>query len=437
MEETVTVVGAGLAGCEAAWQLARRGARVRLHEMRPKRFTPAHATDCLAEVVGSNSFRSDDPGKAVGLLHKELRQLGSLILEVADEHRVPAGRALAVDRVRFSEAVQARIEADPRIDLAREESLTIPIGTAILAPGPFVRAPLAEMLGALCGGLGYHYYPSVPIVHADSLEAARVLPGSIYGDEGADYLNVVLSHEKFREVADQIRKAETMPLYRVESPAYPERLVPIEEMLWRARAARPLGPMKLASAAGQLSGHSPGVVLQLRREDREGTLYAVAGFRTRMRFAEQERILRMLPGLEKVRIARHACVRRHVYVRVSEGLGPHLAHRERPGLFLAGRIAGVTGKTESVALGLLAGINAAFHRWGERSPLPPATTALGSLARHVVSRGASLPVRVGYGQFPALDRRLRLPRQERNRRISERALIDLSAYARLVEARSA
>jgi methylenetetrahydrofolate--tRNA-(uracil-5-)-methyltransferase len=436
MTDAVLVIGGGLAGCEAAWQLARRGVPVRLFEMRPPRTTPAHTTDQLAELVCSNSFRSDDLSNAVGLLHEEMRRLGSLVLELADALRVPAGRALAVDRELFSKGVSERIEAHPGIEVIREEVTRVPPGPVIVATGPLTSDALSAAIGPLCGDSLYFYDSISPTVYRDSLDGERMFRASRYEQGEGDYLNIPLTREAYYAFIEEIRRAETMPLHRFEAALYFEGCLPIEVMVRRGPQTPAFGPMKPVGLTDPRSSEAPFAVVQLRQEDQTGTLYNLVGFQTRMRIREQKRILRMLPGMEKAVFARYGSVHRNTFLRSPVLLTPHLEHRERPGLFFAGQIVGVEGYVESAAMGLLAGIHVAFRMHGAEAPLPPATTALGALLGYLrdASPKSFQPMNVNYGLFPPLEsRKPKLPRRERNLRMSERALLALDGYRKGVE----
>jgi methylenetetrahydrofolate--tRNA-(uracil-5-)-methyltransferase len=436
MSDPVTVIGGGLAGCEAAWQLARRGVPVRLYEMRPPQSTPAHTTDQLAELVCSNSFRSDDPGNAVGLLHEELRRMGSLVLEVADTHRVPAGKALAVDRALFAGGVTERILAEPRIEVVREEVNEIPKGLVVLATGPLTAPRLAKKIWDLCGGSLYFYDSISPIVYRDSLDLEKMFSASRYEEGEGDYLNVPLTRDEYYRFVDEIRRAETVPLHRFEAALYFEGCLPVEVMVRRGPDTLAFGPLKPVGLTDPQTGETPFAVVQLRQEDKTGTLYNLVGFQTRMRIGEQKRILRMLPGMEKAVFARFGSIHRNTFVRTPSLLTSHLEHRRHRGLFFAGQLVGVEGYVESAAIGAIVGIHVAFRARGEQAPLPPATTALGALISYLMQANPKTfqPMNVNFGLFPRLDsRQPKLPRRERNLQLSHRALEDLEAYRSAVE----
>jgi methylenetetrahydrofolate--tRNA-(uracil-5-)-methyltransferase len=443
MSDVVQVIGGGLAGCEAAWQLARRGVRVRLHEMRPLRSSPAHTSDQLAELVCSNSLRSDAPENAVGLLHEELRRAGSLVLAVADETRVPAGSALAVDRSAFSREIGERIAHEPKIELVRGEVTELPEGLAIVATGPLTSDALAERVRALCGESLYFYDSIAPVVYADSLDLDVVFRASRWEtpDEGeGDYLNSPLSREQYHAFVAELVAAEKLPLHAFEKPVYFEGCLPIEVMAERGAETLAFGPMKPVGLRDPRGGPPPYAVVQLRQEDKAGSLYNLVGFQTKMKQGEQKRIFRLLPGLEKAVFARFGSVHRNTFIRAPELLDERLAHKARPKLHFAGQMAGVEGYVESSALGLLAGIFVAAQSLGGEAPLPPATTALGALLRHL--RDAEprhfQPMNVNFGLFPPLDAAAgRAPRRERHARLSARALADLEPWLATVTPRVA
>jgi methylenetetrahydrofolate--tRNA-(uracil-5-)-methyltransferase len=434
MAERVQVIGGGLAGCEAAWQLARRGVPVTLYEMRPSRRSPAHATDDLAELVCSNSLRSDAPENAVGLLHEELRRAGSLVLSAADANRVPAGSALAVDRVAFAREIGARIESEPRIALVRSEVTELPRGLSILATGPLTSDALAAEIHALCGDSLYFYDSIAPVVYADSLAHERLFRASRWRspEEGeGDYLNSPLSREAYHAFVAELVRADKVPLHEFEKPVYFEGCLPIEVMAERGPATLAFGPMKPVGLADPRGGPAPYAVVQLRQEDKAGSLFNLVGFQTKLRIGEQKRIFRTLPGLEEAVFARFGSVHRNTFIRAPELLDETLAHRARPELHFAGQMAGVEGYVESAALGLLAGIFVAAKASGSAPVQPPPTTALGALLghlRHADPRHFQ-PMNVSFGLFPALEGKAgRAGRRERHVRLAARAREDLAPW---------
>jgi methylenetetrahydrofolate--tRNA-(uracil-5-)-methyltransferase len=434
----LVVVGAGLAGCEAAWQAAQRGLRVTLYEMKPLRFSPAHGSPDLAELVCSNSLRSNAPANAVGLLKEEMRRMGSLVLAAADQTAVPAGRALAVDRAAFSRAVSEAVEAHPRIALRHEVVTRIPDHErVILATGPLTAPELAGALGELLGEEYLYFYDALsPIVYADSIDPSVAFRASRYEDGAGDYLNLPLAEPEYEAFVDALLAAETVPLHPFEAALYFEGCLPIEEMARRGRRTLAYGPMKPVGLVDPRCGRRPFAVVQLRQEDKPGVLYNLVGFQTKLRIADQKRVLRGLPGLREAVFARFGSVHRNTYINAPRRLGPTLELRCRPGLYVAGQMAGVEGYVESAALGLLAGLNASCAARGEAPPAPPATTAHGALLRHLMGADPRhfQPMNVNYGLFPPLDAPpaaapRKLPKREKHERLARRALADLAAWS--------
>ena len=439
----VTVIGGGFAGVECASALARRGHRVRLVEMRPVRTTEAHETDRLAEMVCSNSFRSDNPGNAVGLLKREMELLGSLVMEEARRSAVPAGDALAVDRELFARAVTARIDAEPLVDLVREEVPSLPDpgdGYVVVATGPLTSPALSDALLAVLGGTRLYFYDAVaPIVEASSLDLSVLYAASRWGKgAGADYLNVPLSREEYEEFVRELLAGEKVPYHDFEKAVHFEGCLPIEEMAARGIETLRHGPMKPFGLPDPRTGREPYAAVQLRQDNLARSHYNIVGFQTKLRQGEQQRIFRSLPGLAEACFARFGSLHRNTYVNAPRCLGPTLEVNGRPGLYLAGQIVGVEGYVESAALGLLAGIHAARAARGLPRELAPETTAHGALAGYLRDADPSRfqPMNVSYGLFPALPgpqgRGGRLGRRERHERIAARALADLAAYAERV-----
>jgi methylenetetrahydrofolate--tRNA-(uracil-5-)-methyltransferase len=428
----VVVVGAGLAGSEAAWQLAERGVEVRLYEMKPVCFSPAHHSPELAELVCSNSLRGAALGNAVGLLKEEMRRLGSLVLRAADATAVPAGRALAVDRIEFSRFITAEIESHPRIELRREELRELPAGElAVLATGPLTSAPLAAELQGLVGERSLYFYDAIsPIVYADSLDTTQAFRASRWEDGDGDYWNLPLDRGQYEAFVAALLAAGTVPLHAFEAGLYFEGCLPIEEMARRGVDTLRFGPMKSAGLRDPETGRWPHAVVQLRHEDKPGVLLNLVGFQTKLRVAEQQRILRSLPGLADAVFARYGSVHRNTFVNAPSLLSPTLELRARPGLLLAGQIAGVEGYVESAALGLVAGVNAAFRAHGRAAPEPEPVTAHGALLQHLRTLPPRdfQPTNVNFGLFPPLPGVGRLPRPEKNRQLAERALAALEHY---------
>ncbi|MGH7804463.1 MAG: methylenetetrahydrofolate--tRNA-(uracil(54)-C(5))-methyltransferase (FADH(2)-oxidizing) TrmFO, partial [Candidatus Binatia bacterium] len=344
MSTTATIVGGGLAGCEAAWQLARRGARVRLFEMRPVRGTEAHRSDRLGELVCSNSFRSASLDAAVGLLKEEMRQLGSLVMEVADLARVPAGGALAVDRELFAAELTRRIEATAAIEIVREEITEIPAGPTIVASGPLTSSALYDRLRALFGREHLYFYDAIsPIVTAESIDETAAFRASRWGDGGDDYWNCPLDRDQYHAFVDEVLRAEKVPTRDFERCIYFEGCMPIEEMARRGRDTLAYGPMKPVGLTDPRTGARPHAVVQLRRDNREGTLYSLVGFQTKMTYPEQRRVLRMIPGLANAEFVRLGSLHRNSYIHSPSLLRPTLQFRARDDLYFAGQIVGVEG----------------------------------------------------------------------------------------------
>jgi len=443
MTTPVTIIGGGLAGCEAAWQLSRARVPVRLYDMKPQRFSPAHSSDQLAELVCSNSLRSDSPSSAIGLLHEELRRMGSLVLEAADAHRLPAGQALAVDRSAFSRHVTERIEGASGVELVREEVTRLPEeGIVIVATGPLTSEALSERVGELCGDALYFYDSIAPTVYFDSLDlekmyrASRWEAPSATGEEEGDYLNIPLSREQYESFVRELVLADKVPLPDFEAPQYFEGCLPVEVMAERGSETLAFGPMKPVGLDHPRTGKRAHAVVQLRQEDERGTLWGMVGFQTRMRVGEQKRILRQLPGMEKAVFARFGSLHRNTFIRAPALLDARLALRERPDVYFAGQIAGVEGYVESAALGLLAGVHTAFRSVGREAPLPPDTTALGALLRHLGQARADRfqPMNVNFGLFPPLvTGEKRVPKKQRNEQMSGRALADQGPYVAAVK----
>jgi len=419
----VHVVGGGLAGSEAAWQLARRGMPVVLHEMRPLRGTEAHQTDGLAELVCSNSFRSDDAeSNAVGLLHEEMRRLDSLVLAAADRHQVPAGGALAVDRVGFSDAVTAALAAEPLVEIRRGELAGLPPedwDSAILATGPLTSPALAAAIQGLTGERYLAFFDAIaPIVHRESVDLDKAWFQSRYdksgpGGDGADYINCPLEKADYEAFVAALLAAEKSSFkeWETETP-YFEGCLPIEVMAERGPETLRFGPMKPVGLTDPRSGRRPYAVLQLRQDNALGTLYNLVGFQTKLKHGEQLRVFRTIPGLEQAEFARLGGLHRNTFINSPRLLDQHLRLKLRPAIRFAGQITGVEGYVESAAIGLLAGLFAAAERQGRPLAAPPATTALGALLGHITGgadAGTFQPMNVNFGLFPplpeALDRR--------------------------------
>ncbi|MBX3026307.1 methylenetetrahydrofolate--tRNA-(uracil(54)-C(5))-methyltransferase (FADH(2)-oxidizing) TrmFO [bacterium] len=404
MSRRLTVVGGGLAGCEAAWAAAHAGCEVELFEMRPLRRTEAHETDALAELVCSNSFRNNSRDTAVGLLKEEMRQLGSLVMQCADAHAVPAGSALAVDRGGFAAAMTAAIASHPRITMRREEVSEIPGGVVIIATGPLTSPALSAALQALLGTRHLYFYDAIaPIVAAHSIDREVAFSQSRYGKGGDDYLNFPFTRDEYYAFIDAVLAAEKVPTRDFERCVYFEGCMPIEEMARRGRDTLAFGPMRPVGLTDPRTGRRPFAVAQARQDNAAATLYNLVGFQTKMTYPEQRRVLRMIPGLARAEFVRLGSLHRNTFIDSPRALEPTLQLRRRSDAFLAGQLIGVEGYVESAASGILAGLNAV--RLMDERPLllPPPTTALGSLLAYVTDRARRdfQPMNANYGLFPA------------------------------------
>jgi len=432
MARRVQIIGGGLAGAEATWQLARRGVAVELYEMRPLRSTEAHSGCDLAELVCSNSLRSDLLSAPAGLLKAEMRRLDSIIIRCADQHRVPAGSALAVDRSAFSAALTQKVENLPGVRVLREEVRQIPDrGVVIIATGPLTSPALSQDLAAALGEEHLYFYDAIsPIVSAESINMEVAFRAARYGKGGDDYLNLPLTREEYYRFVDALIVAERVPTHRFERFVAFAGCMPIEEMADRGKDTLAFGPMRAVGLINPRSGKQPFAVVQLRHENRAGTLYNLVGFQTKMTYAEQRRVFGLIPGLADAEFVRLGSMHRNTFINAPLHLEPTLQWRRRPTLFFAGQMTGVEGYIESAATGLLAGINAVKLLAGEIPVAPPITTALGSLLAYITDRERNnfQPMNVNFGLIPPLERRLR--GKAKKEMMSRRALADLTAWAR-------
>ncbi len=381
----ITVIGGGLAGVEAAWQAARAGARVRLHEMRPVKQTPAHRTDKLAEIVCSNSLKSDELGSASHLLKEELRRADSLVMEAAAATRVPAGTALAVDRQQFAEYVTDRIESDPQIEIVREEVVTIPPdGITIIATGPLTSDALTMEIMKLTGADQLYFYDAIaPIIAADSIDRSIAFPAARYGKGGDDYLNCPFDPEQYAQFYGALIEANSVPLQRFEETRWFESCLPIEELARRGVDTLRYGPMKPVGLVDPRTGREPYAAVQLRQENLMADAYSMVGFQNHLRYGEQARVLRLIPALEHAEFLQFGQIHRNTYINAPRVLAATMQMRSASNLFFAGQITGVEGYVESVAMGWLAGHNARRHLQGKELLLAPPRSAIGALARYV------------------------------------------------------
>lgn len=425
----VTVIGGGLAGSEAAWQLVCRGIPVRLYEMRPVRTTEAHKTDGFAELVCSNSLRSASIDAAVGLLKEEMRRLGSLVMAAADTTRVPAGLALAVDRELFSHFITDALTKHPLIELHREEVQTLPQGVTIVASGPLTSPVLSEQLRMLFGSEYLYFYDAIsPVITAESINDKVAFRASRYDHGGDDYLNCPLTRDEYYHLVGEILAAEKAPEKEFERCIYFEGCLPIEEMARRGKDTLAFGPMKPVGLTDPRTGERPYAVVQLRQDDKAGMLWGMVGFQTRMTYPEQRRVFRLIPGLENAQFVRLGSLHRNTFIDSPRLLKPTLQFKGRDDLFFAGQMIGVEGYLESAAAGLLAGLNAGRMVSGKPLLVAPPTTSLGSMLAYVTSdeRKDFQPMNANYGLFPPLTRKLR--GREKKAALAERALQDLAAW---------
>ena len=455
----VHIVGGGLAGSEAAWQAASLGASVTLHEMRPVRATAVHKTDRLAELVCSNSFRGDKLDNAVGLLKEEMRRLGSIVMRAADATRVPAGAALAVDREKFAAAVTDAIVGHPAITVVREEVRRIPTaidGAVVIATGPLTSDSLSSDIAAMIGGDHLYFYDAVsPIVLADSIDRSRVFRASRWGrslgpaaatracgmDDGeGDYLNCPFTADDYRRFYDALMSAEKASLHEFDDARFFEGCLPIEVMAARGIDTLRFGPMKPVGLVDPRTGSEPYAIVQLRQDNLAASHYSLVGFQTQMKWGEQARVFRSIPGLEDAEFVRYGMIHRNTYINGPSVLRPTWQVRSRDALFFAGQISGVEGYVESAASGLIAGRNAAAVVLGDRPSVPPRTTAIGALAYYVSHAEARYyqPTNITFGIMPPIhdplprqpgsDGRRPTKREARKHALSARALADLDAW---------
>jgi methylenetetrahydrofolate--tRNA-(uracil-5-)-methyltransferase len=405
--ERVNVVGGGLAGSEAAWTLLRMGVPVRLFEMRPKRMTPAHATDRFAEIVCSNSLGGEGETNAKGLLQAEMRLLGSLVMEAAEAARVPAGGALAVDREVFSGFITERLQAHPLLEVVREEVREIPEGLTVLATGPLTSEALAEALKRRFGDHFLSYYDAAsPIVLYESIDLSKCFRAGRY-DQSADYLNCPMTEEEYRRFYEALVAAERHTPHEWENLQYFEACVPVEELGRRGYQTLLYGPMKPVGLKDPRTGKEPFAVVQLRQEDKEGRMWSLVGFQTGLKWPEQKRLIQMIPGLENAEIVRYGVMHRNTYLNAPRLLRETLEFKEAEGLFAAGVLAGVEGYLESAATGFLAGLNAARRALGLEPLVPPEASMLGGLVRFLATANPEnfQPMNANWGLVPPVEGR--------------------------------
>jgi methylenetetrahydrofolate--tRNA-(uracil-5-)-methyltransferase len=438
VEKIVRIVGGGLAGVEAAYQLARRDVAVELYEMRPHTMTEAHVTGNFGELVCSNSLRSILLTAPAGLLKEEMRRLHALVLRVAEDNRVPAGSALAVDREAFARGLTEAIESLPNVQTCREEVKVIPPGIVILATGPLTSPALSRCLATVLGSEHLYFYDAIsPIVMAESVDEAVAFRASRYQKGDDDYLNLPLTREEYYRFVDALATAERVPTHSFERFVPFEGCLPIEELADRGRETLAFGPMRAIGLIDPRTGQRPYAVVQLRRENQERSLYNLVGFQTKMTYPEQRRVFAMIPGLAKAEFVRLGSLHRNTFINAPQHLLPTLQWRRRSNLFFAGQMTGVEGYIESAATGLLAGINAARLVAQKQPVVPPPTTALGALLRYITDPGRKnfQPMNVNFGLLPSLAEPLR--KKARKETMARRALADMEAWARDTEGAAA
>ncbi|WP_373456177.1 MULTISPECIES: FADH(2)-oxidizing methylenetetrahydrofolate--tRNA-(uracil(54)-C(5))-methyltransferase TrmFO [Paenibacillus] len=431
-EQQVTVIGAGLAGTEAAWQIASRGVRVKLYEMRPVVKTPAHHTDKFAELVCSNSLRANGLTNAVGVLKEEMRMLNSLVLGAADRHAVPAGGALAVDRDGFSGEITSTLHQHPLIEVVNEELTSLPEdGIVVVATGPLTSPALSEQIKSLMGEEYFYFYDAAaPIIEKDSIDMNKVYLASRYDKGEAAYLNCPMTEEEFDVFYEALITAEVAQLKEFEKEIYFEGCMPIEVMMKRGKQTALFGPMKPVGLVNPHTGELPHAVVQLRQDNAAGTLYNLVGFQTHLKWGEQKRVFSLIPGLENAEFVRYGVMHRNTFINSPKLLRPTYQFKERPNLFFAGQMTGVEGYVESAASGLIAGMNAAKAALGQEMVVLPVETTLGSMAQYITTADFKhfQPMNANFGLLPKLETKIR-NKKEKNEALAQRALDGIARFA--------
>ncbi len=435
MKELI-IIGGGLAGCEAAWQAAKRGVNVLLFEMRPERMTEAHKTNSLSELVCSNSLRSKEINTGAGLLKKELELADSLIMKAAKESEVSAGSALAVDRVMFSEFITVTIESHLNIKIIRKEVVEFPDSIAIIATGPLTSGAMADAIKAVIGEEHLHFYDAIaPIIDAESIDYSKVYLSSRYGKGGDDYVNCPMTKEEYNQFYDTLMKADTVSARDFEDIKVFEGCMPVEVMAKRGRNTLVFGPLKPVGLPDPKTGKIPYAVVQLRLENREKTAYNMVGFQTRLKWPEQKKVFRMIPGLENAEFLRFGSIHRNTYINSPRHLNADLTLKEKNNIYLAGQITGVEGYIESTAMGLIAGINAARRLMGKEIIHPPKISAHGSLISHITESEPKhfQPSNINFGLIPSGEEILKIrDKKLRRQRIAEIAIKEWEKYVNAV-----
>ena len=427
---SINVIGAGLAGSEAAWQIAKRGLKVRLYEMKPEKKTPAHHTQNFAELVCTNSLRANQLTNGAGLLKEEMRRLDSIIMEAADAHNVPAGGALAVDRETFSSAITEKLTNHPNVEVIREELTAIPEGLTVIATGPLTSDPLAQAIKRLTDDEGLYFYDAAaPIVEKSSLDMDKIYLKSRYDKGEAAYLNCPMTEEEFYNFYHELINAEMAELHDFEDQKFFEGCMPIEQMASRGEKTMLFGPLKPVGLEDPKTGKEPFAVVQLRQDNAAGNLYNLVGFQTHLKWGEQKRVFSMIPGLENAQFVRYGVMHRNTYLRSPEFLNATYQTKKRSDLLFAGQMTGVEGYVESAASGLYAGINAALIAQGKEPVIFPEETMMGAMAHYITHASPKhfQPINANFGIIPRLEKRIR-EKRERNLALSQRALTVLEEF---------
>lgn len=427
---SINVIGAGLAGSEAAWQIAKRGLKVRLYEMRPEKKTPAHHTQNFAELVCTNSLRANQLTNGAGLLKEEMRRLDSIIMEAADTHNVPAGGALAVDRETFSSAITEKLTNHPNVEVIREELTEIPEGLTVIATGPLTSDPLAQAIKRLTDDEGLYFYDAAaPIVEKSSLDMDKIYLKSRYDKGEAAYLNCPMTEEEFYNFYHELINAEMAELHDFEDQKFFEGCMPIEQMASRGEKTMLFGPLKPVGLEDPKTGKEPFAVVQLRQDNAAGNLYNLVGFQMHLKWGEQKRVFSMIPGLENAQFVRYGVMHRNTYLRSPEFLNATYQTKKRTDLLFAGQMTGVEGYVESAASGLYAGINAALIAQGKEPVVFPEETMMGAMAHYITHASPKhfQPINANFGIIPRLEKRIR-EKRERNLALSQRALAVLEEF---------
>ncbi|MYU59708.1 FADH(2)-oxidizing methylenetetrahydrofolate--tRNA-(uracil(54)-C(5))-methyltransferase TrmFO [Lactobacillus salivarius] len=433
MTASVNVIGAGLAGSEAAWQIANQGVKVRLYEMRPQKLTPAHHTENFAELVCTNSLRANRLTNAAGLLKEEMRTFNSIIMESADKHSVPAGGALAVDRETFSKEVTEKLHNHPNVEIINEEIDEIPEGLTVIATGPLTSNALAKDITKFTGNDGLFFFDAAaPILEKSSLDMDKVYLKSRYDKGEAAYLNAPMTKDEFYNFYNELIKAETAELHDFEDDKFFEGCMPIEEIASRGAQTMLYGPLKPVGLEDPRTGKEPFAVVQLRQDNAAGDLYNIVGFQTHLKWGEQKRVFSMIPGLENARFVRYGVMHRNTFLCSPEVMQATYQTKKRPDLFFAGQMTGVEGYVESAASGLYAGLNAARIAQGKDPVIFPEETMMGAMAHYITHASVKnfQPINANFGIVPKLQERIR-NKQERNLKISERAIDRIKKFKNL------